>query len=327
MEVVRRRFLLAACGVLGFPSRVIAQPAKRVFRVGLLSIGSDQTVSRRWQPFFDAMGELGYVEGRNLVVLRGFGASRYERMEEFLAEFLRAKVDVIVVTGTREIRAAKQATATTPIVMTLAADPVKEGFVASLARPGSNVTGLTSLVPGLPQKYVELLLEVVPGTKRFAVVATPPNPIAEIRNEFEAAAKSRGLSMAVLQPRGPAEFDRVMEQARKDGADGIVHPLDGGTSAHRSALVQAALKYRLPGIYWDAAYVDAGGLMTYSVSFAQQLRRAVVYVDKILRGANPADLPVELPVHIEMVVNLRTAKALGIGIPGSILLRADRTIE
>jgi putative ABC transport system substrate-binding protein len=327
MALVRRRFLLAACGVLGFPVWVMAQPAKRVYRVGLLSIGSDQAAAERWQPFLDGMRELEYVEGQNLVVLRGFGESRAERMDGFIAEFLRAKVDVIVVTGTREIRAAKKATSTIPIVMTLANDPVKEGFIASLARPGGNVTGLTSLVPGLPQKYVELLLEVVPGAKRFAVVATPPNPTAEIRHEIEVAAKSRGIAMAVLQAKGPSHFDRVMEQARKDGADGIIHPLDGGTSAHKPALVQAALKHRLPGIYGDAAYVDAGGLMTYSVSFALQLRRAVVYVDKILRGANPADLPVELPMHVEMVVNLKTAKALGIRIPESILLRADRTIE
>ena len=327
MGVTRRQALLAAFGLLGLLPGGRAQEAKRVYRVGLLSIGTDPAQTGRWQAFIDAMRELGYVEGRTLVLIRGFGAGSFDRMPGLLSQMIDARVDVILATGTREIRAAKNATATIPIVMTLAADPVKESFVASLARPGGNVTGLTSLIPGLAQKYVELLREVVPAAKKLAVVAVAPNPIPIIRGELEDAAGKLGLSLIVLQAKGPADFDRVMAAARADGAAGIIHPIDGGTSAHRPALVGAAQRHGLPGIYWDAAYVDAGGLMSYSVDFEAQVRRAAAIVDRILRGAKPADLPVEQPARIELVVNLGTAKALGIKVPQSVLLRADRVIE
>ena len=295
--------------------------------MGLLSIGTAPAQAERWQPFIDAMRELGHVEGQTLVLIRGFGAGNFGRMPALLSEMIGAKVDVIVATGTREIRAAKNATGTTPVVMTLAADPVKEGFVASLARPGGNVTGLTSMIPGLAKKYVELMREVVPAAKKLAVVAVAPNPIPVIRRELQEAADTQGLSLVVLQAKGPADFDRVMSAARADGAAGIIHPLDGGTTAHRTAFVSAAQRHGLPGIYWDAAYVDAGGLMSYSINFEAQVRRAAVIVDRILRGAKPADLPVEQPARIELVVNQRTAGALGIKLPQSILLRAERVIE
>ena len=171
MGVTRRQVLLAAFGLLGLLPGGRAQEAKRVYRVGLLSIGTDPAQTGRWQAFIDAIRELGYVEGQTLVLIRGFGAGNFDRMPGLLSQMIDARVDVIVATGTREIRAAKAATATIPIVMTLAADPVREGFVASLARPGGNVTGLTSLIPGLAQKYVELLREVVPAAKKLAVVA------------------------------------------------------------------------------------------------------------------------------------------------------------
>lgn len=167
----------------------------------------------------------------------------------------------------------------------------------------------------------------MPAAKKFAVVAVAPNPIPELRRELQEGADKLGLALAVLQANGPADFDRVMSVARADGVAGIIHPLDGGTTAHRPAFVQAALKHGLPGIYWDAAYVDVGGLMTYSINFDAQIRRAAAIVDRILRGAKPADLPVEQPARIEFVVNLRTAKALGLKFPQSILLRADRVIE
>jgi putative ABC transport system substrate-binding protein len=318
---------VAANGSLATKAETPAQPATRVYRIGVLSIGTDPGTVGRWQVFYDALRDLNYVEGRNLVLLPGFGGGNFERVPGFVSEFVNAGVDVIVATGTREIRAAKQATASIPIVMILAADPVKEGFVASLARPGGNVTGLTSLVPGLPQKYVELMHEVVPTAKRFAVVNVAPNPIPEIRRELEEAGRKRGLSIIVLQAADATDFDRVMAEARREGAAGIIHPIDGGTSPYRPALVQAALKNRLPGIYWDAAYVDAGGLMTYSINVEAQYRRAAAVVDRILRGAKPADLPVELPVRVETVVNLKTAKALGITIPQSLLIRTDRVID
>jgi putative tryptophan/tyrosine transport system substrate-binding protein len=320
----RRRLILLAGALLAPGLR--AQPAK-IRRIGVLSIGTDPKAFGRWQPFVDAMRGLNYVEGRNVAFLWGFSAGDFGTLPGYLESFLKAGVEVIVVTGTREIRAAMKATSTVPIVMTLAADPIKEGFIASLARPGGNVTGLTSLVPGLPQKYVQLLREVVPNGKRFAIVAVAPNPIPEIREEFAKAAQLLGVTLPVVQFSSPADFERALGQARKDGAQGIIHPLDGGTSAHRPALAQAALKHQLPGIYWDAAYVDAGGLMTYSISFSEQVRAAATYVDKLLRGARPADLPVQLPARVETVINMKTARAFGVTIPRSVLLRADRLIE
>ena len=317
-------FVLAVV-LLVAPDLSEAQATGKTYHVGILSIGTNQP--SRWEPFIEAMKDLNYVEGKNLVIKRAFGAGAGNRLPGLIAELMNAKVDVIVTTGTREIRALKQATSTIPIVMTLAANPVAEGFVDSLARPGGNVTGLTSLVPGLSQKYVELLREVVPSASRLAIVGMPPNPIPEIRRELEAAAKGFGMTVIIAQPSGPEEFDRVLGQAKKDGAAGIVHPLDGGTTPHRPALVRQALKHGLPGVYWDRAYVEAGGLMTYSVSFSNQLRRAATFVDKILRGAKPADLPVEQPTRVELVINMKTAKALGITIPRSMLVRADEVIE
>ena len=325
----RRRLILGFSGALLAPRSSLAQQAGKIHQVGLLSVGTSTNPADQvnWQPFIDELRKLNYVEGRNLVLRREFGSSDFARLPELVANLVKNKVDVIVATGTREIRAAKQTTNAIPIVMTLAADPVKEGFVASLARPGGNVTGLTSLVPGLSQKYLELILEVVPSGKRFAVVSVPPNPITEIRREFESAAKSLGVELFFVQLPGSGDFDRALGQAKKDGATGIIHPLDGATWTNRSMLVQAALKHRLPGIYWSSAYVDDGGLMTYSINRAEQSRLAATVVDKILRGAKPADLPVQQPTRVELVINMKTARALGIKVPQSILLRADRLVE
>jgi len=326
--MLRRRLILATLGLLGLPGAIGAQSSGRVFRIGLLAIGGQSAQGLgRWQSFVDALRELDFVEGRNLEVLLGFGGGDFGRLPGLLSEFVAQKVDVIVATGSREIRASKQVTSTIPIVMTHAADPVKEGFVASLARPGGNITGLTSLVPGLSQKYVELLLEAVPGAKRFALVNIAPLPIPQTRRELEDAAGKLGLSMIVLQAASHGDFDRIMAEARRQRAEGIIHPLDGGTSPYRQSLVEAALKHGLPGIYWDSSYVDAGGLMTYSINVEAQYRRAAALVAKILRGARPADIPIELPARIELVINLKTAKALGLTVPRSLLLRADRVIE
>lgn len=325
----RRRSLILLAGALAAPGPGFGRPAQKIHRVAVLSIGTGTGPEHfgRWQVFVDALRELNYVEGRNLALLWGFGGGDFSKTRAHLARFLKSDVDVIVATGTREIRASMKATSTIPIVMTLAADPIKERFIESFAHPGGNVTGLTSLIPGLAQKYVELLREVIPSGKRIGVIAMPPNPIPEIRGELEDAARRLGLTMTLLQPRSVADFDRVLAEAKMSGVAGLVHPLDGATSAHRPALVQAALEHGLPGIYWDAAYVEAGGLMTYSINFAAQVRRAAVYVDKLLQGAKPADLPVELPARVELVINMKTAQALGLAIPQSMLMRADRLIE
>jgi len=313
-----------AGGLLAAPRAGRAQEARKTYTVGLVSIGTDPGQSSLWQSFIDGMRERGYVEGRNLVVKHAFGNP--DRLAGMLAELVAARVDAIVTAGSRETRAARRATATIPIVMTFVEDPVAEGFVKSLAQPGTNVTGLTSLVPGLNQKYVELLNEALPTARRFGVVATR-DPMPENRRELEAAVKARGLTVSFLVVSEPVDFDTMLARAKRDGVTGIIAPVDGVTFRHRRALVEAALKHRLPGIYWAREYGEAGGLLTYGAGLVDLRRRAAIYVDKILRGARPADLPIEQPTKFDLVINLKTAKALGLTIPPSLLVRADQVIE
>ncbi len=303
-----------------------AQTAGKVYRVGLLTMGTIIPHEAMWGAFLDTMRGLDYVEGRNLVVLRGAaGGGRPERLSEFVAGFLRDGVDVIVTTSTRETQAAKQATSTIPIVMTLSPDPVGQGLVASLARPGGNVTGLTNLVPGISQKYVELLKEITPSASRFVVVARRPFP--EIRRDLELAARRLTVRLSFASVEGPGDIDRALAQAKKDGAGGIIVPLDVITRMDREHLARVAVQHHLPSIYWDRSYVEAGGLMSYGFSLAEVGRRAAYFVDRILKGAKPSDLPVEQPTKFELVINLKTAKVLGLTIPPSLLLRADQVLE
>jgi ABC-type uncharacterized transport system substrate-binding protein len=306
-----------------------AQPVTRVYAVGLLSIGSpgEDLSTTWWQPFLDAMRELNYLEGRNLVVKRVSARGRAERLADLAGDLVRDHVDVIVTTSTRETQAAKQATSTIPIVMTFPPDPVEQGLVASLARPGGNVTGLTNLVPGLRQKYVELLREVVPGAARFAVIASPGSLGPAIRRELETAATQLGVTLSVLPVQRPDEFEGALSSAQKAGAAGVIVSADAVTLTHRRALVGLVLKHRLPAIYWAREYVEDGGLMTYSANLVALRRRAAIYVDKILKGAKPADLPVEQPTKFELVINMKTAKALGLTIPPTLLQRADEVIQ
>jgi putative ABC transport system substrate-binding protein len=323
----RRRFLLTSLAAgIAVPLAVEAQQAGKVYQVGLLSIASDPETWRvGYRPFIEAMRELNYVEGRNLTIKPAVAGANYERLPALVADLVRAKVDVIMTAAPVETVAAKRATSSIPIVMLFVPDPVEQGLVASLARPGGNVTGLTSMVPGLGQKYVELLREVVPSARRFAVVVRIPS--ATIRQEVEAAGRVLGVGVSVAQVSGPEDFDPVLAQVKKDGAAGIIVALDGVTFLHRRKFVPLTLAHKLPGIYWAREYVEEGGLMTYSASLDDLRRRAATYVDKILRGAKPADLPVEQPTKFDLVINLKTAKALGVTIPPSLLLRADQVIE
>ena len=303
-----------------------AQQAERLYQIGYVTLGSQPTQSGLWRSFLDAMRELNYEEGRNLVVRLAFAEGRPERLPSLIADLMEAKVDVIVTTATRETMAAKRATSTIPIVMTVAPDPVEQGLVASLAHPGGNVTGLTSMAPGTSQKLVELLREAVPSASRFAVVGTPgSNP--EIRHELQAAAQQGRVTLSFIEIKSPDDFDSALARAKKDGASGIIAPLGALTYAYRAKLVQLALKHRLPGIYWVRDYVEAGGLMSYGANFGDVGRRAAYFVDRILRGAKPADLPVEQPTTFELVINRKTAKALGLKIPQTLLQRADQVIE
>ena len=323
---MRRAILVALACVLGTLGLAHAQPAGKTYRVGLLAIGTDPK-NPSLDPFFETMRELNYVEGRNLVITRGYGDGKFDRLPALIDEMVKAKVDVIVTSGTREVAGLKRASVATPIVMWFVDDPVAEGFVETLAKPGGNVTGLTYLVPGLMQKYVELLREAVPAAAEFAVVHSPPLPRPHARKDFEAAARTLGTTISIANVSSASEYDSVLARAKQNGAAGIIVPIDGETLRQRHELARAALKHKLPGIYGDRRHVHEGGLMSYSSPQEHRLRRAAVYVDKILRGARPADLPVEQPTRFELVINMKTAKALGITIPRSLLVRADQVIE
>ena len=321
--------LLLAVSVVLTPLGVEAQQVERVYSIGLLGIGSpgEDPSATWWQPFLEAMRALNYVQGRNLVVKRVSAKGRADLLGGLARELVQGGVDVIVTTSTRETHAAKQATSTIPIVMTFPPDPVEQGLVASLARPGGNVTGLTGLVPGLRQKYVELLREVTPGASRFVVIASPGSLGPTIRRELEMGATQIGVTLAVQPVERPDEFESALTRAKEAGAAGVIVSADAVTLTHRRALVALVRKHRLPAIYWTREYVEEGGLMTYSANLVDLRRRAATYVDKIFKGAKPADLPVEQPTKFELVINLKTAKALGLTIPQSLLVRADEIIQ
>jgi putative ABC transport system substrate-binding protein len=325
----RRAFItLMGASMLAAPLAVEAQQAGTVHQVGFVSLGARPTRQGILRKLLDAMRELNYVESQNLVVRLAVAEGKPERLPGLVAELVQAKVDVIVTTSTQETLAAKQATSTIPIVMTLVPDPVEQGLVASLARPGNNVTGLTTMAPGTSQKLVELLREAVPSASRFGVLRTGSSPFPEIRRELQVAAERTGITLSYLEGiNGPDDFDPFLARAKKDGAGGIIAPLGAFTYRYRTALVRAALKHRLPGIYWVRDFVEEGGLMSYGVSFGDVGRRAAYFVDRLLKGAKPADLPVEQPTRFELVINLKTAKALGLAIPPTLLHRADQIIE
>ena len=327
MRLIGLAVVLAGSFVLT-PLAPDAQQAASVYQIGLLTLGSDPTRSEFWQKFLQAMHELNYVEGRNLIVRRAFADGKADRLPGLVADLVQAKVDVIVTTSTQETAAAKRASSTIPIVMTVAPDPVEQGLVASLAQPGGNVTGLTSMAPGASQKFVELLRETVPSASRFAVLATGPNaPPREIRHELQTAARQVGVTLSFIEIKNADDLDPTLARAKKYGAGGIIAPLGAFTYAHRAKLVHLALKHRLPGIYWVRDYVEAGGLMSYGANPGDVGRRAAYFVDRILKGARPADLPVEQPTKFELVINLKTAKALGLTIPQTLLQRADEVIQ
>jgi ABC-type uncharacterized transport system substrate-binding protein len=298
-----------------------------VYTIGILSLGFQDSGPVWWEVFLEAMRELNYVQGRNLVVKFAFASNQPERLAGLAGDLVHAGVDVIVTTSTRETEAARHATSTIPIVMTIVADPVGDRLVASLARPGGNVTGLTSLVPGLRQKHVELLKEALPSASRFAVIASPSGLRPELRPELDGAAEALGVSLSFLPVRDPGDFDAAFTSARRAGATAIIAPSDPVTLRASREFVQLALKHRLPGMYWTREYVENGGLMAYSANSVDLRRRAATVVDKIFKGAKPADLPVEQPTKFELVINMKTAKALGLTIPPSILLRADEIIQ
>ena len=322
----RRRFLQSSlAGALAAPRAAGAQQAAKVPRIGWL--GTDPAAHRR-EIVVQDLRDLGYVEGRNIELAYRFAAGQMERLPAVAAELVALNVDVIVAVSQPAVQAAQQATRTIPIVMFGVGDPVATGLVASLARPGGNVTGLTQLSPELSAKRLALLKEVIPRVSRVAVLSNPTNPsnAPQIR-DIKVAAQPLGIHLQLLETRTSQDLDGAFQVATRGRAGALITLDDLFIFTHRVSIVALAAKSRLPGIYGWPAFPEAGGLMSYGAEFRSMYRQAAVFVDKILRGARPADLPIEQPTTFELVINLKTAKALGLTIPPSLLARADQVIE
>jgi putative ABC transport system substrate-binding protein len=305
---------------------------KKVYRIGYLSAQSSSAETAHLDAFRQALRDLGYVEGQNVGIEYRFAEGRLDRLAGFAAELVRFNVDVIVTGGSPGTRAALQATRTVPLVMTVVGDPIDAGFVTSLARPGGNVTGLTQMSPQLSGKRLELLREALPNVSRVAVLVD-----AEIHRtlqffaplqQTQVAANTLGLRLQSLEVRGPnPDWDGAFRAATSQGAGALMTLPGPMIELHSKHVVDLAAKHRLPAIYPTSEFVEAGGLMSYGPDRVDLKRRAAIYVDRLLKGAKPAELPVEQPTKFDLVINLQTTKALGLTIPQSLLLRADRIVD
>jgi putative ABC transport system substrate-binding protein len=326
----RRAFIATmAGGLLAAPLAAEAQPAGKVYRVGYLSASSREIQEPVYQALLQGLIGRGWIEGQNLIVERRWAGGRNERLPALATELVQRKVEVIVAVAEPAALAAKNATQSVPIVMFLVADPVGSKLVASLARPGGNVTGLT-FTPTLELlgKRLALLKEAVPHASRVAILSNPANP-SHVRElgEVQAAARPLKLHLQRLDARSPEEFDRAFAAMARERADGLLVLVDSMFTIHRTRLAELSATHHLPTMHGIREYVVAGGLMAYGVNVVDYAQGAAIYVDRILRGAKPADLPVEQPTKLELVINLKTAKALGLTIPPSLLQRADQVIE
>ena len=329
----RRTFIGGiACTLVIAPPTALAQPAGKVYRIGYLSIGSASTTyTRPLEAFRQGLRELGWEEGRNLLIEYRFAEGHADRLPALADELVRLKVDLIVASPTPSALAAKHATRTIPIVGMSLTEPVAVGLVPSLSRPGGNVTGITYGVDTeIFGKQLQLLKEVVPNVRRVAVLTNPASggPSHSLRMEsVKSAARSLGLPLQILEVREPSDFDAAFAAMVKERAGALLLSGDAMFFIHRDRLADLALKSRLPSMSTQSQWVEAGGLVSYAPSFPDLWRRAATYVDKILRGAKPADLPIEQPTKFELVVNLTTAKTLDLTIPQPILARADEVIQ
>ena len=317
--------VILALGFLAAPAPAEAQPTGKVYRIGYLAMFPAPPGR---EAFLQGLRDLGRIEGQNITIEYRYAHGRLEQLLDLVAELVRLKVDLIVAVSPQPVQAAKEATTTVPIVMVAVADPVTYGFVTSLARPGGNITGVSLLLPELSAKRLELLREMVPKLSRAAVLWNAANPFRALDLKVaQAGARALGVTLQSLGVRGPDDFDRAFEAASRERARALITLEDPLTFAHRTRIVGLAAKHRLPAIYGLREYVDAGGLMSYAPILLDNFRRAATYVDKILKGTKPADLPVEQPTKFELVINMRTAKAIGLKIPQSLLLRADQVIQ
>ena len=327
---MRRRIFLALLGgtVVAAPMIAIAQEARKLPRIGFLGNSTAALEANLVGPFREGLRDLGYVEGRNILIEYRWAEGDYERFPSLIAELIALKVDVIVTAGTPAAQAVKRATASIPLVMVAVGDPVGTKLVASLARPGGNATGLTSIAPELEGKRLELLKEVLPKVSRVAVLWNPSNAYQiGSEKEVQAAAKVLHLSVTSLPVRNHDQLGGAFVAIVKERADAVVVLADRIFLHNRERIADFAITNRLPGMNAYRELVEAGGLMSFGPSYAVMHRQAATYVDKILKGARPGDLPVEQPAKFELVINLKTAKALGVTIPQSLVLRADEVIH
>ncbi len=314
--------LAIALGLLVAPLAAAAQQQAKVPRVGYLG-----GIVYMLDAFLEGLRQRGYVEGRNIIIERRSPEGKNDRFPDLVAELVRLKVDIIVASGLQAALAAKNATTTIPIVF-ISNDPVGVGLVASLARPGGNITGLSIIVPDLSGKMLELLKEAVPGVTRVAVLWVSSNPGLRLAfNEMGVAARTLGVELQSVDVRDPTRLEGTFAAITRGRAGAVIVFPDPVTFFHRQRILDFAAKSRLPSMYYGRELVEAGGLISYGVSWPALYQRAATYVDKILKGAKPADLPVEQPMRFELVVNMKTAKALGITFPPTILIRADQVIQ
>jgi putative ABC transport system substrate-binding protein len=330
----RREFLRAAtvagtAGFLGFGSEAVdAQQPAKVPRIGFLASGSPKAYSSRIEAFRQGLRQLGYVEGKTITIEYRYAEGLVDSLPDLVADLVRLNVDIIVTSSTPATLALKNGTKTIPIVFVAVSDPVGSGLVASLARPGGNVTGLSNQLVDLEGKHLELLKEVVPKVSRVAVLGSTANPYrTNSQKALEVVARSLGVQLQFVEIAEPKDLDSAFSQMTKGRAGAVL--IQGGAllSDQRIRIVELSARSRLPTIYWDRQYAEAGGLMSYGPSSADMFRRAATYVDKILKGTKTEDLPVERPIKFEFVINLNAAKQIGLTVPPNVLVRADKVIR
>jgi putative tryptophan/tyrosine transport system substrate-binding protein len=327
-QVQRRYFLIAAGALLAAPLAARAQQPARIARIGFLGAGSAYSLATYIEAFRQGLHEAGYVEGKNIMIEYRWAEDKYERLPDLAAQLLQIKVDVIVTEGTNSTQVARNATKNIPIVMALAGDPVGSGLIQSLARPGSNVTGVTTLSLELVGKQMQMLKAIVPGLGRMALLWDPVNAAAvRALKGIETDARSLGLELQLIEARAASELDRAFSALAKKRPGALTVTSSLMFDGQQRRIADLAAQHRLPAIYSKTPFAEAGGLISYGANFHDLFKRASVYVDKILKGAKPVDLPVEQPIKFELVINLKSAKTLALTIPQSLLLRADRVIQ
>ena len=325
---IARRIAIFAVAIHLMPFPAHAQPPARVPRIGFLWLGAASAAAPRLKAFQEGLRELGYVDGRTIAIEYRFAEGDPDRLRVLATELAHRRVALIITFGEASILAARKATNTIPIVAALAGDLVRPGHAASLARPGGNVTGLVDISPELSAKRVQLLKELLPNASRLAVLWNPTNRVkaADFR-ETQGAARALGIELRSVEVKGANTLEPAFAAMKRAPVDALLVLSDAFINTHRRRILEFAAKSRLPGMYFSREWVEAGGLLAYGPAEPDMFRRAATYVDKILKGASPADLPIEQPTKLELVINLGTAKALDLAIPQSVLIRADQVIQ